>query len=442
MGFEIIYLRRFSSGLLLVASVLLAAAAALSFFVADTLIDRDGFVETFDSVGVEDSLVERVAESFNEELIALGGVSPDDIDPAILDAELLGIEIVDDEGEFLDNEAIAESIENRQRSIIRDAVDIAVNDPGFPDEFTRSLDSAHADLAAAIEQDLGTREPVETDGEVHLSLVDTYGAVIAQLEQEPITAGLAAASDVRNGRLKVADRTTTFTRVWSFLERAEPMRSTYAIGAIICFGLAVVLAERRPFTIIAAGVGLVGSAVVLVVIGWVIFGVLPLLTESRVSAALVGSVYRHGLTPLTQLMITLGAVGVGLSVIGWLTRWVWPDDWVYSHYDDGTGGRALARRATRSERRNKQSAAPVHMQYPNGQAPVYQQPQQAHPQYQQNYQQPVHQQQAAQEWAPFDDAQPASPNGAPRRALDPAPADRGRSDTSRDGDWDYDNSGW
>jgi len=431
---------------LLVASVLLAALAALSFFARDTLIDRDGFVDTFDSVGVEEALVERVAESFNEELNALGGVDPETIDPEVLDAELLGIDILDDEGDFLDNETIAEAIADRQRSVIRDAVDRAVNDPDFPDEFTRSLDSAHTDLTAAIELDLGLREATETDGEVYLSLVDTYGDVIAQLEQDPITAGLAAASDARSGRLKVADRTTTFDRLWSFLERAESMASTYALGAIVCFGLAVVLAERRPFTIIAAGVGLVGSAVVLVVIGWVILGVLPLLTESRVSAALVGSVYRNALGPLTELMITLGAVGVGLSVVGWLTRWVWPDDWVYSHYDDGTGGRALARRATRSERRNRQSAAPVHTQYPNGQQAGFQQPQYQQGAYQQQpqYQGPpqTQQPQQAQGWAPFGDAPTGgAPGGAPNAQGLPE-LGAGPTDSNGDAGWDYDNTGW
>jgi len=98
----------------------------------------------------------------------------------------------------------------------------------------------------------------------------------------------------------------------------------------------------------------------------------------------------------------------------------------------------LARRATRGERRNKQSAAPGHtQQQPGFQQAAYQQPQYQQGAYQQpQYQQPRPQQQA-QEWAPFDNAAPPASNGAPRRELDPAPSDRGG-----DGDWDYDNSGW
>lgn len=409
----------------------------MSVYARDTLFDPEGFVETFDSVGVEESLVERVVESFNSELLARGGVSADDIDPETIDAELLGIDIRDDDGDLLDAEDVAEVIRERQREVIRTAVDRAVNDPGFPEKFTNALDSAHGDLLEAVELDLGLRDATESDGEMHISLQDSYSDVVRELEQDPITAGLAAATSSDAGRLKIGDRTTTVDYIWRFLERADGMAATATIGTVIALALAAVLAERRPWTIIAAGLGVLSVAVVITVVMYVILGMMPLLTESRVSADLVGSVYRHALGPLTRLQITIGAIGIGVAVVGWLTRWIWPDDWVYSHYDDGTGARAVARRATKGERRSRRSAQPEsRVQEPHYQEPRYQEAQFPPQQYQQPQARQAPFEQADQGWPQFQDPAPieGSSNGSTPRELGTGSSDGG--------DWDYDSSSW
>lgn len=434
---KITYIRRTLSALLLIAGVLLSGLASMSIYARDTIFDQDGFVETFDSVGVEESLVERVVESFNSELLAQGGVSVDDIDPETIDGGLIGIEIEDEDGDLLDAEEIAEAIRERQREVIRDAVDQAVNDPEFPEQFTRALENSHPSVLDAIELDLGLRDATTSDGEMFISLEDSYDDVVRELEKDPITVGLSVAASNSSGRLKIGDRTTTIDYVWSFLARADSMASTFTLAAIISLVAAALLAERRPWTIIAAGCGVLAVAVIILVVMYVILGMMPLLTESRVSSALVGSVYQKALSPMTQLQITIGAIGIGVAVVGWLTRWIWPDDWVYSHYDDGTGTRAVARRATRSERRSRRSAGPAQQPqesypqqgYPSGQ---YQQPQQGYPQ-----------QPAEPAWPNFPDPVDSGPrsNGSQRRAA-PRELGPGTSPDESGGGWDYDSSSW
>lgn len=412
----------------------------MSMYATDTIFDKDGFVETFDSVGVEESLVERVIESFNSELMSQGSVVADQIDPETIDGEAIGIETTDDEGELLGSEEIADAIRDRQREVIRNAVDRVVNDPGFPEAFTSALDSAHTDVVDAVDVDLGLREPTTDDGEMFISLERTYRSVVRELEQDPITAQLVENPTTESGRLKIGDRTTTYGFLWSFLENAEQRAPTYLLGTLVASGLAILLAERRPWTIIAAGMGVVSVAVIIVVVMYVIWGMMPLLTESRVSADLVGSVYQHALGPMTRLQITVGAIGLGVAVVGWLTRWIWPDDWVYSHYDDGTGARAVARRATSGERQTRRPARGGQgggrrgqRQPRSNQRPVQQ------PQYQDGYQQPQYQEPLMPDMGPGGFGQGGSGNQGSGRQLGAGP--QGGDDGGGAG-WDYDSSSW
>lgn len=358
---------------MIVACVLASGIASTSTYVSNTFFDRDTFVDTFDDVGTEESLVERVIESFNADLAALAESEEDESDAdgpsdseieAQLRAEALALEldVTDDDDEPLSIEELREVLDDEQQRVIRTAVDRVVNRTSFPEEFTGALDDAHGQLleAAALEID-PDEEATTSDGEVFLSLEQTYDEVVDDLRDEPAAARVVAAADsalIETGTLKIADRTTTFDYLWEFFGRAENLAGTGVFVAVVLLVLAVAIAERRPWTLIATGIGIIGLAAVVTVTMYVILGVIPLFTDGRVSADLVSSVYARALSPLLRIQIVVAAIGVALAVLGVVARLVWPDDWVYSHYDDGTGPRAVERRATRAERKQRRSAVP------------------------------------------------------------------------------------
>lgn len=358
------FLRRFGWGLLLTVGLVLVAAASLATFFRSTFVDQESFVETFDAVVTQDALVERVVESFNDDFENMSAEAVEDgrINVDLIDFEALGIPTLDGDGDEIEPEQLIEALRDLQRSTVRDAVDAAVDRPDFPEAFTAALVSSHDQFLAALDLDLTDREPLPSDGEFFLSLEDTYDDVLRRLAADPATSDVVAVGSESLGTLKIGDRTTTSPRLWGFGRYARDSAALLVLGAVACLAASVLIAERRPRALISAGIGVIFVAGITLVVMYGLWAVVPLLTEGRTSGDLVATVYEHALRPLLRQQSLLAVGGLALAAVGWLTRWIWPDDWVYSYYDDGSGIKSVARRATRAERvgRRPQGPVPVH----------------------------------------------------------------------------------
>jgi len=201
----------------------------------------------------------------------------------------------------------------------------------------------HGDLREAMDEEVTF--VTEDTGEIFIDMSGLYPAIQADLANYPATEPLSTLElGPTAGRFKVADRTVGFDFIWSWLRLAQGLVPLLIILAIGCFVGALLVSDRRPWALITSGFGVTSVSILVIVALYVIRAITPLMVDDRQSSSLVSSVYATLVAPLVRLEIIVAIAGIGAAVVGLIARWVWPDEWIYEHHDDGTGPVAVARR--------------------------------------------------------------------------------------------------
>lgn len=326
-------IRRVLASLLIIVGVLCASGAVVSWYGSSLFYDEAAFVETVDALVDEESLRDRLRRGFTEELLdttrqgTLG--SPDQ----------LGVEVDQDD----DENEIAKAIREAQADVIGDVVDSVVISPAFGAVYGEALVGVHGDVREAIDEDVTF--VTEETGEIFIDMSGLYPEIQADLANYPATQPLSTLElGPTAGRFKIADRTVGYDFMWNWLRLAQGLVPLLIILATGCFLGALLVSDRRPWAIITSGFGVTSVSIVIIVVLYVIRAITPLMVDDRQSSSLVSSVYATLIAPLVRLEIIVAIAGVGAAVVGLIARWVWPDEWIYEHHDDGTGPIAITRR--------------------------------------------------------------------------------------------------
>jgi len=337
-----------------------ASAAVFTWTSQKVYFDEDRFVEAFDGLESNEDLRVRVAEGIAERML-LDTVDQDERLDQLGTLEELGIEAEVDED---DPEASFRSaIRGEQLAIINEASTAVVNQANFADVFSRGLPRVHDDLIVAIEDE--SEVITEDTGEVFISFSSLLPEIQSRLTDDPLTADIATAELSRNvARFKVVDRTAAFSPVWRALAEA-PRTNTLIMLALASLVLAVLISDRRPWVLITFGGGVASIAVLVIVLVYVAWALVPLFVDTSGTRGLIASVYQSATGPLVRNEVLVVGMGVALALVGSIARWVFPDDWVYEHHDDGMGPMAVKRSPRGSRgmfRREEQPQYP--QQYP------------------------------------------------------------------------------
>lgn len=430
------------ASLLIIIGVLLAGLATITSYANTLFYDKDVFIETVDGLIDEETLRERLIRGFSDELLSATGGGP------LGTASELGLALED--GEELDDDSFAALVRREQESVIRNVVDEVVTSQSFGDVYVGALSGVHDDLLAAIDEDDENQFITTEVGEVYLDMSPLYPRIQDRLADTPVTRTLAEATlGDRAGQFKVLDRTFSIELMWDWLRRAATITPLLIFMAAASFIAAILVSDRRPWAIITAGFGVTSVSVLVIVLIYVLRAITPLMVEDRESSSLVGSVYATVVAPLVRLEVIVLVAGIAAGVVGLIARWVWPDEWIYEHHDDGTGPIAVTRRNEAeplfagsygqrgpttggggSRWRRKRSPQP---------GPQQGYPQQGHPQ-QQGFPQ--------QQQPPVPAGQRALPvaNPAPQAPAPPTPAPPNAAPSSEQPGsipgWDYEGGSW
>lgn len=393
------------------------ALGTFAYTVVEHFYEEDAFVEVFDNLAAEESLRERIADGATDQLMTASQVAVGD---RIYEfGALSDLGIIGDIDES-DIGAYTEAIEGEQRSIIRAAAGAAVNDADFPETFERSVRRSHASLLDAFADD--TEFVTEGVGDVFVNISALHEPIQNDIADQVLTQPV---SDVdmpsSTGRLKVLDKTAAFDWLWDGLRLANDWSARLMIISVVSLVLGFLISDRRPWVLVTFGAGVAFVAVLIVVVLYVIWAIIPLMTNTDTSS-LVGTVYRAAIAPLVRNEILVAAGGVGLAVVGYIARWVWPDDWVYEHHDAGAGPMAV------------RTMQPTQQMFPQ----QYQQPQP-----QQAPRRGVRQAPPVPAETPMPFSRPAQPAALPAAAEETpaAPAAPAAADGD-DAGWDYDAGEW
>lgn len=413
-------IRRALASLLIIAGVLAASAAVFTWTSEKVYFDEDRFVEAFDGLESNEDLRERVAEGIAERIL-LDTVELYETADQLRTLEDLEIEaeVAEDDD---DPDALVKIIQAERLAVINEVTTAIVNQADFADAFSRGLPRVHEDLIEAIEDE--SEVITEDTGEVFMNFASLLPDIQSRLAAEDITSDIANVELSRNvARFKVVDRTAAFSPVWRALAEA-PRTNTLIFGALAALVLAVLISDRRPWVLITFGAGVASISVLVIVFVYVAWALVPLFVETSSTSGLIASVYQSATSPLVRNEVLVVGLGVALALVGSIARWVFPDDWVYEHHDDGMGPMAVKRSRRGSKGMFPQQQQP---QYPG------QYPQQYPGQYGQQYPQQFQGQYGQQAAPGFGYQLPAGPAPEPEKrrrgrkkkqaALMPGPAE-------------------
>lgn len=408
------------ASIFIIIGVAAVALGTFAYTVVEHFYDEDAFVEVFDNLSAEESLRERVADGATDQLMAVSRVAVGDRIYEFGSLSDLGILGDIDES---DVEAYTEAIEGEQQSIIRSVAGTVVNDANFPETFERAVRRSHSSLLDAFADE--TEVINEGVGEVYVNISAIYDPIQRGVADQVVTQPVSEV-DVPSstGRLKVLDKTAGFDWLWDGLRLANDWSQNLMIIAVAGLVLAFLVSDRRPWVLVTFGAGVAFIAVLVIVVLYVVWALIPLMTTSG-SSSLVGTVYRAAIAPLVRNEILVAAAGIGLTILGYIARWVWPDDWVYEHHDAGAGPMAVR------TMQPTQQAFPQQAYYPQNQ-PMPQP--QLRPAIPAGTPEPFASQPAA---LPAPPPEAAEPEAAPTNVAPPAgPVDPDAAD------WDYEAGEW
>lgn len=322
--------------------------------------DEETFIANNETLADNAAVRERVFDGFLAEITQLAdgdGAADAGVTSAFDDEPDVGSLFGDDDLDPETDERIA-----RNQSI--EATIIAVMDtPLYRDVFLSSLPGVNQQLIRAAE--LEPSALLGDKGEVRFDMRRLYPPIWQRLASDPSTSFITEKEvPPTYGVFAVADRETTTDQVWSVVRNGSGWRGLTLFLAVASFIGAVVIADRRPSTVLQFGGGMFLGAVFLGVLVYIVRAVMPLLVGS--SAAAVSAVYAANTAPLVGGLIRLAVIGAILTAVGFLVRFFWPDDWVLDQVNDAGSVRSVKRL-----RGSKAVQQPAAQQAQQAQQPVY-----------------------------------------------------------------------
>ena len=347
-------IRRVAASGLVAIGVLAALFAGVFRYVDDHFHTPENFLANTETLADNADVRERLFNGFRTEIIALAeGEDLTAVDDATEEA--------DDEDEVVEDSTPVTDAQIERDQAIEEILLDAFDSELYGQMFDEQLASVQAQVIRAAE--LPDEALLRDSGQVNFDARRLYPSIYEALAADPRTAEITqnAVPDTY-GIYPIADRETTVNGVWWFVENGPSWRGlTFALAILSLIG-AVAVAERRPSRVIQYGMGIVGLALVVVVVIYIVRAIVPLLASGGGSAGPVVATYAANLGPLVSVMFRLMIIGVVLAVVGGIAKLIWPDDWVYGHVTDERGSRSIRRRRGTPE--------PQPVQQPQQQVPV------------------------------------------------------------------------
>ncbi len=348
-------------------------------YVDDHFHTPESFIETTTPLADNADVRERLFDGFRTEIIALAEGRDLDAEPepeaeADPDQEA---DPDDEEGGETDDETQVDAeddgpiteAENERNQAIEDILLDVFESDLYRETFIAQLGSVQSQTIRAA--DLPDEALLRDPGQIVFDARGLYPRIYEDLAADPRTAEITQnVVPDSYGIYPVGDRETTVNGVWWFVENGPNWRGLAMALAVAAFIAMVVVAERRPSRVIQFGLGMVGLALVVVVVVYIVRAIVPLLASGSDHTGSVVAVYAANLSPLISIMWRIMIVGVGLAVVGGIAKLIWPDDWVYGHVSDDRGARSIRRRRSTPEAEPQQQVQqPVAAAVPVGYAP-------------------------------------------------------------------------
>lgn len=397
-------IRRVAASALVTLGVLMALAGTIFSYVDSHYHDGEVFVANNEALADNAAIRERVFNGFIDEITTLADGDGVVNQPAATgDEPGVGSLFGDDNLDPETDERIA-----RNESI--EATVIAVMDtPLYREVFLSSLPGVNQQLVRSAE--LEPSALLGDSGEIRFDMRRLYPPIWQRLASDPSTSFITEKEVPPSyGIFDVASRETTTDQLWAIVRNGPGWRGLALFLAVVSFAGAVVIADRRPSTVLQFGGGLVLGALFIGVLVYVVRAVMPLLASSN--AAAVSAVYAANTAPLVSGLTRLAIIGAILTAIGLVVRFFWPDDWVLDQVNDPTGVRSVKRLRGSKAAEQPAAQAPQPAYYPQAAPGAYPpgwgQPYPGQP-YAQPYQVP-----------PPGYGYPAAPYAQPQAAQQPA----------------------
>lgn len=347
-------IRRFAASLLVIVGVVLSAVANVSWYANELFYDRDAFVTETVELAANDDIVERITEGFTSELLGLAGqeIMADD------NGDDFTIDFGDALPESETNATIFEDALNAtQQDIVTATVEAMLASDAYLNEFERAAGKTHDQLLDSIDGSATVLS--RNNGQVVFDLSELYTPMLATLSGEAATLEISDMEIPPNaGQFAVVDRSSAVEWIWSWLERANEWSTLMTVMSVVAIVAAVIVADRRPWAMIVSGGGVAALAAIVVVVIFVLRAIMAVLVGGGSSSGPTTAVYAQMTWPLVTQSIWVIGMGGALALLGGFTRLIWPDDWVYSHYDDGDGPRSIRRRPGVPDLSRRKSKAP------------------------------------------------------------------------------------
>ena len=441
-------IRRVLASGLVALGVLCALLAGLFGFVNSHFHSPETFVDNNAALADNADVRERLFDGFRAEIVAIA--EGRELGEQVEEADDAATSESDNADESDESDEADESIDDADpitdATIARDqAIEAVLFDTFdselYADVFTDGLVSVQSQLIRSA--DIEEADRLRDNGDVTFDARRLYRPIYEQLAADPATAEITQ-NEVppQYGIYKIADRETTVDPAWWMIQNGPNWRSLTFALAIVSFLGAVAVAERRPTRAIQYGAGLIGLALVVIVLVYILRAVVPLFADGRGSDGAVVATYASNVAPLVSAMIRLVVIGVVLAVVGWVAKLIWPDDWVYGQVSDDRGVRSVRSRrgARRAEPQQQQPvpraaaaaqpapynpyAPPYGGGYPPGWGPA---PYPGQPYAQPTYGAPYQQYPAGPYAQPAQPAAPVVNTGRPTVPVMPIPATTGET---------------
>lgn len=305
-------IRRFTSVLLLLSGVVLAGLAAMTWYARDVFYDEDKFVEVTTEALASSAVRDRIATEFTDELLDLANLPSG----------------VDDEGETT-------VLRQQQQELVRENVALVLDSPITAPTIDRVLRDLHAELLLAVENESDVIS--ESDGQVVIDLQELLVGVQNSLGGNSVTEDMAAV-EIPEGSAQyvVVDQNSGVSIAWDLLAAADGVALLMFAAAVAALVASVLISDRRPWSITAAGFGVFATAALILIAIFVFRGLMAILIPDKGSADTVSGAYEQLIFPLVRLELVLVGVGLAVVVAGLILRYFFPDNdevYEYGAYD-------------------------------------------------------------------------------------------------------------
>jgi hypothetical protein len=305
-------IRRFTSVLLLLAGITLAVLAAITWYVRDVFYDEVKFVEVTTEAFNSPEVRDRIAVEFTDDLLDLANAPSG----------------IDDEGDKT-------VIRQQQEELVREQVDVVFDNPATAVVLDQALRDLHADLMRAAQDDSEVLS--EADQQVVIDLQPMLVATAVGLGGDTVTEDLAVvAVPEDSGQYVIVDQESAVGPVWDLLAASDGVAGLMFVAAVMSLVASVVISDRRPWSLTAAGFGVFATAALILIAVFVFRGLMAILIPEQSSADTVSGAYEQLIFPLVRIELALVGIGLALVVAGLILRYFFPDReqvYEYGAYD-------------------------------------------------------------------------------------------------------------